>query len=67
MRDVPGCIRERRYSITHVLPTADAWSEAQARARGVAQTAVRKGYRVVGHGKNWRIVLDPVKSRLLNT
>jgi hypothetical protein len=67
MHDVPGCIRERRYSITHLLPTSEAWAASQSRASAVARIAVKQGYRVVGHGKNWRVVLDPMKSRLLNT
>jgi hypothetical protein len=62
MKDVPGCIRERRYSITHLLPTSEAWALSQARASGVARTAVRLGYRVVGGGKDWRIIRDPEKA-----
>ncbi len=63
MRDVPGCIRERRYSVTHLLPTAEAWAASQSRALAVSRRAIALGYRVVGHGKNWKIVLDPLAAK----
>lgn len=58
MKDIPGCIRERRYSVTHLLPTPEAWAASLVRSSEVAAKLVRDGYRVVGKGKNWRIVLD---------
>lgn len=65
MHDVPGCIRERRYAVTHILPTAESWAAAMVRASAVARVAVRQGYRVVGHGKKWKLVQDPEKVRRL--
>jgi hypothetical protein len=65
MKNIPGCIRERWYSVTRVLPNDEAFAAAMARASQQAKRMVQLGYRVVGHGKSWKVELDPEKSFLL--
>lgn len=65
MRWPANLIPERRYGVTHLLPTPEAWAAAMARADEVAKNLVSQGYRVVGHGKNWKVVQDLEKVRVL--